>query len=326
MSVGQAKEVLGFPPDSNPSPQEVSKAYKQKTLEYHPDRGGDAKKMVELNVAKEVLDTGKARKDFKAPEVDAERLKDIALVEKARSQVVSLTKEVVDEIRKVTHSYLNDFGEYVVEDMGEMLDRVHGAVTSAAKKPKLPKVSKDLAVKYADAIHDLAGLTLRVSSRYKATHESMSGTYSVGQLERAMQAVRSLIPGVKEMIDKMRKLNVMGMQALPNDAEHPIPGYVSDAVFDAFGVMESHAKVWGDVGSKTFDAYKKQAEGILTSIQGILARYNIVVMPEWEDWDLPTDIDGYLAEMKKAKKKYASVEADLGRTAAERLARQFLRQ
>lgn len=56
MSLEDAKRALGFPPDAQPSDSEVAKAYKQKVLENHPDRGGDLRTMVEINKAKEVLD------------------------------------------------------------------------------------------------------------------------------------------------------------------------------------------------------------------------------------------------------------------------------
>jgi len=60
MSMDQAKEVLGFPPTYTPSPVEIQKAYRSKAFENHPDRGGDATKMVEINVAKDLLE-GKGR-------------------------------------------------------------------------------------------------------------------------------------------------------------------------------------------------------------------------------------------------------------------------
>lgn len=60
MSMTDAKQVLGFPPSSNPSPEEISHAYKKKVFENHPDRGGDPAKMVEVNVAKDVLDQKQA--------------------------------------------------------------------------------------------------------------------------------------------------------------------------------------------------------------------------------------------------------------------------
>ena len=60
MSLEQAKEVLGFPPRSAPTPEEISKAYRAKAFENHPDRGGDVTKMVEINTAKDVLQ-GKSR-------------------------------------------------------------------------------------------------------------------------------------------------------------------------------------------------------------------------------------------------------------------------
>jgi len=60
MSMGDALEALGFSPGETPSPQEVSKAYKERAFRNHPDRGGDPTKMVELNVAKDILE-GKER-------------------------------------------------------------------------------------------------------------------------------------------------------------------------------------------------------------------------------------------------------------------------
>ena len=60
MSLDQAKAVLGFPPSYKPTPEEISKTYKQKAFENHPDRGGDSTKMVEINVAKDIL-LGKGR-------------------------------------------------------------------------------------------------------------------------------------------------------------------------------------------------------------------------------------------------------------------------
>jgi hypothetical protein len=59
MSLGEAKQVLGFPPSYDPSTEEVTKAYKTKAFQNHPDRGGDPVKMVEINVAKDVLLGGK---------------------------------------------------------------------------------------------------------------------------------------------------------------------------------------------------------------------------------------------------------------------------
>jgi hypothetical protein len=63
MSRDQAKKILGFPPNYNPSEDEIKKNYKLKALENHPDRGGDLDKMVEVNVAKDIL-TGKAQEKW----------------------------------------------------------------------------------------------------------------------------------------------------------------------------------------------------------------------------------------------------------------------
>lgn len=60
MSVQDAKDALGFKPTDEPTPDEIAKAYKNLAFKHHPDRGGDPAKMVELNVAKDVLE-GKQR-------------------------------------------------------------------------------------------------------------------------------------------------------------------------------------------------------------------------------------------------------------------------
>jgi curved DNA-binding protein CbpA len=68
MSLEEAKKTLGFSPTSWPSPEEITKAYRMKAIENHPDRGGDPKKMVDINVAKDILD-GKQR-PYTQPKVD----------------------------------------------------------------------------------------------------------------------------------------------------------------------------------------------------------------------------------------------------------------
>ncbi len=67
MSMEEAKVTLGFPPTESPSREEISKAWKQKAFENHPDRGGDPRKMVEINVAKDILE-GKERPTYSRPE------------------------------------------------------------------------------------------------------------------------------------------------------------------------------------------------------------------------------------------------------------------
>jgi hypothetical protein len=60
MSMGDALETLGFPPGSTPDEAEVRKAQRQLAIQHHPDRGGDPRKQVEINVAADIL-LGKAR-------------------------------------------------------------------------------------------------------------------------------------------------------------------------------------------------------------------------------------------------------------------------
>ena len=63
MSLEEAKATLGFKPYDSPSEAEITKVYRAKAFENHPDRGGDLAKMVEINAAKDVL-TGKQRPTY----------------------------------------------------------------------------------------------------------------------------------------------------------------------------------------------------------------------------------------------------------------------
>lgn len=63
MTMESAKRLLGFNPEDQPTPREVKQAWKKKAMENHPDRGGDAEVMRQVNVAHDVL-TGKQRPDY----------------------------------------------------------------------------------------------------------------------------------------------------------------------------------------------------------------------------------------------------------------------
>ena len=65
MSLAEAKAILGLPLTGELTPEEINKAYRKKAIENHPDRGGSHEKMVEVNVAKEVLE-GKRSQTFKS--------------------------------------------------------------------------------------------------------------------------------------------------------------------------------------------------------------------------------------------------------------------
>ena len=56
MTYEQAKGILGFPPGSRPSPEEIKKNYLKLVRENHPDRGGSTEKMRDINVAKDIVD------------------------------------------------------------------------------------------------------------------------------------------------------------------------------------------------------------------------------------------------------------------------------
>lgn len=69
MSAADAAKILEVSEDA--SPEDLKKAYKRKVIENHPDRGGSNEKMVEINVAMEVLE-GKRRPSYGQPSYTSE--------------------------------------------------------------------------------------------------------------------------------------------------------------------------------------------------------------------------------------------------------------
>ena len=66
ISVDEAKDILGFPRSAKPTPDEIQKAWRRKSAENHPDRGGSTEAMQDVNMAKDVLD-GTRRPDRTTP-------------------------------------------------------------------------------------------------------------------------------------------------------------------------------------------------------------------------------------------------------------------
>lgn len=75
MSMEEARMTLGFPPKYVPSTDEINKAYRKKSIENHPDRGGSHEMMVQVNVAKEILEGKRVndRTPYQPTPADAEK-------------------------------------------------------------------------------------------------------------------------------------------------------------------------------------------------------------------------------------------------------------
>jgi curved DNA-binding protein CbpA len=69
ITLEKARQILGLPPGVNPTPDELKRIYRMKSLAAHPDRGGSPDAMREVNEAYDIL-TGKAKPatyDFRTP-------------------------------------------------------------------------------------------------------------------------------------------------------------------------------------------------------------------------------------------------------------------
>jgi curved DNA-binding protein CbpA len=69
LTLEKARQILDIPPGSYPTPEELKRIYRLKSLASHPDRGGSLDAMREVNEAYDIL-TGKAKPatyDYRTP-------------------------------------------------------------------------------------------------------------------------------------------------------------------------------------------------------------------------------------------------------------------
>ena len=82
MTKNEARIILGV--GSNPTADELKKAYRKMAMKHHPDKGGDEEEFKKLNSAYHLLTTGKTTTTHSSgsynmtPEIE-ELLKDIAI-------------------------------------------------------------------------------------------------------------------------------------------------------------------------------------------------------------------------------------------------------
>lgn len=195
MSMGEAKEVLGFPPSANPSPQEVIKAYRAKAMENHPDRGGDPRKMVEVNVALEILQ-GKRTDDrtevTRDPEEVAKKQReaDARIIRSALLKGVEAMQSGIQEVASIRLEWTLDLRSYLSDEYSDNLDTLQEAAEKALKDKDLDGKTREEWKRIERAAESVGAMALRMGSKLKTLWKKLDAL----KLEKRMQQKTTVTP------------------------------------------------------------------------------------------------------------------------------------
>ncbi len=331
MSLSDAKVVLGFPPNSNPTPAEVSKAYRTKSFENHPDRGGSSKKMVEINVAKDILQ-GKREEDNRPREEDEEERRqreDAERKRKAAEDLAEAQKVIQFAVEQSTHAFnmalssLSDLAgpswapdlksEVLTDKFAEAADALHDAAEQGIKTTTDAK-DKRLWNQIITGCQKLTSDALRLASKFGAFKKKVgkltdtSAEPTVAEIEVLTLEGSKFASNFKVFYEDVRKMSkVIGyvVPAFPGDIvdeNEVVPPEVVEgfqAAAEALYSANEHAKAFSE--AKVRDRTKlieKHVEAVLR----ILALYGITSgFPDWTKWVMEDYKKAEEAVLKKSK-------------------------
>ncbi len=301
MTVDDARGTLGFPPGYFPSESEIQRAYRSLAIKFHPDRGGTHEKMVELNVAKEVLE-GKRHDHFQVqvdPDAAArrefERKRNVALqvVDRSYSEV-SKTIEWAVKSADIGRGKIN-IREFLLDDLGDALDKMQDQIES--QDSSHPDMRKALAL-----AESLANKALRLGKKYLAllklqgeAHAGLLGmgkeTVTVSSMKKLFEETDKFIVGFKALWQESRKLiglirtseNVpMEWDDLYGRAHNIIDAFVG-TIYGFGNFTDQAVKAYQEAAAK---ADKDIGDAVMDLAPGAWKAAPMVV-----DWKFPQDFD-----------------------------------
>jgi len=302
MSLEEAKKILGFSANSTPSSSEISKAYKRKVLENHPDRGGDPLKMVEVNVAKEVLD-GKFRNDFIVQRTKEEEDRERA-EEKLRGDIVTIRKASEKAVRAMSRHSLfafafrgkEPFRSFLMDQFADVLDLVQEEAEKSLKSPTSKDDEKALR-KILALVKEMDGITLRIASKYRGLSNpqeirlsDLEEQYTKGKLVQEMMG---------DLFSKSKQVYGLIVTGLGPNYDDSVS--ISEAVADRYfregsDYLGAYVHDLVQFDPKEGSRVLKEVESAVTEVLDLLKARKVDLnkydlSSNWKNWDIPDSFE-----------------------------------
>jgi curved DNA-binding protein CbpA len=292
MTPEEAREVLGFPPYYVPTDAELNKAVRTRARDAHPDKGGTEQAMVEINVAKEVLE-GKRVNDRTEVGVDTkQRRADLEAIGKAKDRAVTALDEAVTTIgRHLFKSGRIDLREYLTGDYVDAVDQLHDYAEDAIKATS---GKRQLRMKnIIGASREVLSLTTRVAAKLKVLSKRTQAEEATPTVE-AVETLCAEFARFKPMFDALHKkagvLNTLlnTMISEEDDGEF-VPERLTEPVLDGREMLSGFRSDYGRYPPDC-DATKvgRVVEEAVEEVLAILQRRGSATstLPSWSQWDV----------------------------------------
>lgn len=304
MSLDQAKQVLGFPPGSVPSPAEVSKAYKTKAIQNHPDRGGSHEVMVDLNAAKDILE-GKRREDRHPPvswsqavptedsearrrkEEEARRAQARAIISAASNETVQTAQHALNEL-DIFRGKLH-LPSFLAHDLNEVLVGIGREGQGQMKTNHDMWKAMDLALAMMSLSHKLAKSSAVLQ---KAVGQANADFLNLGGGDLVWETIWKPHAETVKFIREFGELVKMSrdLMGLIRTSEN-VPIEWDDLFHHPQQVLlsfENDFRGFADHGMKRFEATLKKA---VPAVKAAAAPYGFKTHRDWADWRVPRDFE-----------------------------------
>lgn len=283
MSLEDARQILGFPPDYAPSPSEISKAFRSKALQNHPDRGGNTTKMMEINVAKDILE-GKRWEDrtpVSPTHVDPEKARreeEARKVAQALRVIDNAEREVTGAIEACLADTDRGRGKvnlraFLVDDYADALSTIQDILDDSPTKEH-PDMRK------ADALcASLSNKSMRLGKKYlalvklhgdvAASFIGLGGTEPITytSLAKLYAEATKFSMALNDLFQESRKL--MGLINTSED----VPIELEDLYHKPHSMLSSFGMDWLGLKDQPLKAYgsilSSAVRNIGTAVQGI---------------------------------------------------------
>lgn len=315
LTMEDAKEILGFPPGAVPSPEEINKAYKREAVKNHPDRGGNPAKMVELNVAKEILE-GKRTRDltqrYDDPEAkakaEAERKlnRDRDTIIQAGMLAGASLRDALSSLRSgVLPGWRMDMKAYLNDDYADILDQLHDAADDALRGA-LEGQDKQVWQKVLAASRDLAADSARTASKFGSIKTRAN---AIATSNLSIEEVQRLFSDAEKIADAVKSLYVAS-------------GKLMTVMFTTETVPLDLSELYSTKGHQLLIAFKdgfekisdrdlKKAEDLVEKsvkdAMKVLKEYDVADgFGDWKKWNALTDFASAVEVITKKGAKTAS--------------------